>query len=322
MGPKKSMPFLFVILALTVLVSRIAPFYLDIPVTPTPFLTPLYQNLFGSGFQYQSISLLISAVFMLFTGLVMYLVINSLWIFESRNIMPVFLSMILLSSGSELQLMSDAYFIPILVLFSLLLLYNSEKIDLSSRKIFNVSMLIATGSLFSFYAIYILPLYLGLFVFLRKATLKLFLAILTGIATPYWILWGILFLTNKTETFQLYYKIPEINLISLQNMTDGFLIYLPGLSLLGIISFTSFLREYQKMKQTHRIIYLTSNMLIIYTLIIAVLGIIPIQHAISLAVVSFSFLFTLYYHLASKRWVWIFFISFLVFFSSSFIIRF
>lgn len=322
MGAQKSMPFLLLLITLTLLISRIAPFYLDIPITQENFLTPLYQNLFGSGLQYQGISLLIAAFFTFFTGLVMYFVITGLWIFETRNIIPVLLVMLLLSSGTEQQLMNDAYIIPIIVLSTLLTLYSSEKLDLSSKKVFNISLLISTGGILNFYALLILPLYIGLFIFMRKATVKRLSAITLGTILPYWILWSILYLNSNEQTFTDYFTPVNFNILDISTIKKGYWIYLPGLTVLAVLSFFSFIREYPKMKQNHRDIFLTSNLLAIYALVLTLLGILPYQQAISMAVVSFSFLFTLFYHMASKKQVWVFFTLLLGFFLSSFIVKF
>lgn len=316
------MPLLLSLIIVTVLASRIAPFYMDIPTIEEKFLTPLYQNLFGSGFQYQGISLLIAAISTVFTGLVMYFVITGLWIFETRNIIPVLLVMLLLSSGTQQQLMNDSYIIPIIVLSSMLILYSSEKLVINSKKAFNISLLIAAGGILNFYILLILPLYVGLFIYLRKATFKRLTAITTGTLIPYWILWAVLYLNGNEQSFAEYFSPLSIQLIDITTINHGYWIYLPGLTILAVVSFFSFIREYPKMKQNHRDIFLTSNLLAIYALVLTLLGILPFQQAFSMAVVSFSFLFTLFYHMATKKQVWVFYILFLGFFATSFIVSF
>lgn len=322
MGAQKTMPFLLSIITLILVISRIAPFYLEIPTPQANFTTPLYQNLFGSRYQYQGLSLFIATIFTVLTGLFMYLVIIGLWIFETRNVVPVLLVMLLLSSGIEQQLMSDAYLIPLIVLSSLLLLYSSEKILITSKKVFNISLLIATGALLNVYVLLILPLFLGVFIYLRKGSFKTLVAIITGTILPYWILWAVLYLLGNENTFAHYFTPIKFSLLDTSEISHGYLIYLPGLTLLAAWSFFAFIREYPKMKQNHRDIFLTSNLLAIYALTLALVGILPLQQAMNMAVVSFAFLFTLFYHMASKKQVWVFYTIFLAFFVSSFILQF
>lgn len=322
MAVQKSSPILLVALILAALTFRAIPFFVETIHASEIAQTPLFSALFGLNSSLKTSSLLWSAFVMLATVLLTYFVVNSFWIFESRSVISMVIMALLLSSGIGFQMMSPVSLTTMFVLFSFLVLFGSESISITPLKIFNLTLLIISGSFLNPYLLYLFPLYWAIIFYFRFFTFKSVLATLAGLLTMYWMLMAILLLRNDAFLFKDFFIPVTFNLLNISQISNGFYVYIPGLTILALVSFFSFSREYSKMKQNHRVIFFTANALAIYVLVLAILGILPIFQALSTALVSFTLLFSLFYHKMRLRSKWIFFGTFLFFVLCSFIDKF
>ncbi len=305
-----------------ILVFRAIPFFSDFQVSDHSFHTPLYDALFGGLSQNPTKSLIVSMGMMLFVVLFTGLVMSSLWVFEGRSLLPAVMMGVLLSSGGAFQLMSPSLFIPVFLLLVFYTTFGRDEQSLNPIRVYNVTLLVAIGSFFNFSLLLLIPLFVGLLIFFREFRLKTIWAMFTGIGTAYWILIAILLIMGKPQLFLEFFHPVSFSLLDMSQLSEGYFVYLPGLTLLVLVAFLAFTREYAKMTQSNRSIFLSSNLLAIYSLALVLLGVFTPLDALSTALISFSLIFSFYLKHARKRAIWIFVPTLLLFLLSSFIIKF
>ncbi len=309
-------------MAVFVIAFRILPFFIPFQFHYEAFETPLFKVITEWTSGDRVLNLWFSSAIMLITALLSWTILNRLWAFESGNSLPLLLMALLLSSGGQFQWVTPVVFFPIFLLLIFLALFNGENQQLTPLRIFNVALLIALGSLFNFSILLLLPMVLVLLVYKREIRFKLVLAMLSGLATVYWVLTGVLYIVDQFQLFGAFFRPITFNWFNWSELSDGYLLYLGGLTVLVLIAFFNFTREYVKMKQNHRVLFLSSNFLAVYVLLLAILGWVHLLDALAASLISFTLIFSFYFIHGRKRSVWIFFPMLLLLMLTSFIEKF
>lgn len=98
------------------------------------------------------------------------------------------------------------------------LLYTAYQGVGAVEKGFLIALLFAVSSMFYARILYILPLFLLGFVQMKAFSWRIYAAILVGLITPYWILWGVGWVDASQFQFQALALSPELPQPSLQHI--------------------------------------------------------------------------------------------------------
>ena len=138
------------------------------------------------------LSATINVICLLATGLIM-LAINKVFAFV-RSVTNLFASaffLLQIANPQGLTCLNIGTLMCLVSAITLLPLFASYQDKHAQRSIFLISALVATGSLFHYGFLALVPAYLLGFMNLRTLNLKGFLAMLFGLVTPFWIVLGL-----------------------------------------------------------------------------------------------------------------------------------
>lgn len=157
-------------------------------------------NAGGGGFCFSSanlhiadkyISLGINLATILLSGILLYYLNKSSSFIRAYTLIHISSFFMLEAANPYLSSsLLDGSFLSLILLGATFILFNSYNMPRPQRSIFLTFTLLALGSMFHYMCLFLIPVFFIGFIQMRAMSLKGFLAMGVGLATPFWILMG------------------------------------------------------------------------------------------------------------------------------------
>lgn len=234
----------------------------------------------------------------IYAGLIALISITTLgkiWIPDTNKLGLLLSVVFFLSVGYQIQQISVAYLIPIFVLLSFAVIYQNKEKRITQFTVFNLFLLIGFASVISGYFLLLIPFYFLSLFFFYKLNLKEILAGIIGLIVPYWMVFGVSFyVTGSNDYFKQFFEGIDIRLINIEEIPPGFAIYIPAITLYTIIAVANDFKNYSSVSIQKRNLFITSNLLVMYSFIMYAITVFPLYVSILTSAVPFGLLFSSY----------------------------
>lgn len=259
------------------------------------YIAPLFAN--------EYVSVISAFLFSVLISFYMLHLNDKYTLIRVRTALPYAFSMFLLACFPSFLGISSLYFALFFVLLSIDILYSAYRKDRVADSAFRLSFLLALGSLFTFDLLIYVPLFWIGFAIMRSFSYKAILASLLGVFLIYWItaFCFVYFTEGNNPLVGWLDRWMNWKLVSFSDLLIGYwLIFAVNAAFIIFIIVYNYVYSYKDKVQIRAYISFV-NFVFVYSLIIAGFLLLKPSIAVSVLLVSSSFIYSHYFALITQK---------------------